>query len=127
MKKMTTNSQITTTNLSPSDFPLLLTERAQSMAYRAIMAENDDAFFLRVSVKGGGCSGLKYNLDIDDKLGRFDVLCSMGDIKVCSDIFSLQYLANTSIDYQETLEGAGFKFNNPNAKTTCGCGSSFSG
>lgn len=117
---------ITTTNVTKNDFPLLLSERAQTMAHRAIMAENDDSFFLRVSVRGGGCSGLKYSLDIDNKLGRFDVVSQFGDIKVCSDVFSLHYLANTTVDYQETLEGAGFKFDNPSAKTTCGCGNSFS-
>jgi iron-sulfur cluster assembly accessory protein len=80
---------------------------------------------LRISIRGGGCAGLQYNLDIDDKPSKFDVLCHYGDLKLAVDIFSLHYLTNTAIDYQENLEGAGFKFNNPNARKTCGCGSSF--
>jgi iron-sulfur cluster assembly accessory protein len=106
-------------------FPITMTDRALSMAERATKAEGSTDLFLRVSVRGGGCAGLQYNLDIDDAPSKFDVCCRFGDIEVASDIFSLHYLANTTIDYQETLEGAGFKFDNPNARKTCGCGSSF--
>lgn len=112
--------------VSIAEFPIILTQKAQEMAQRATKAEGDDQFFLRVSIKGGGCAGLQYNLDIDDKTSPLDVNCFFNDLRVTSDIFSLHYLANTTIDYQETLEGAGFKFNNPNARKTCGCGSSFS-
>lgn len=112
--------------LNAADFPVIITERAQEMAQRATKAENNDEFFLRVSIKGGGCAGLQYNLDIDDKRSPFDVLCHFNGLAVAIDLFSLHYLSNTTIDYQETLEGAGFKFNNPNARKTCGCGSSFS-
>lgn len=112
--------------ISPTDFPVILTEKAAMMAQRATSAEGDGNFFLRVSIKGGGCAGLQYNLDIDDKSSPFDVKCHFGDLDVAVDIFSLHYLANTTIDYQENLEGAGFKFSNPNARKTCGCGSSFS-
>lgn len=113
--------------LNAEQFPLLISDKAQSMALRATKAEEDANLFLRVSIKGGGCAGLQYNLDIDDKPSKFDVTCNIGELKVAVDRFSLHYLANTTIDYQETLEGAGFKFNNPNARKTCGCGSSFSG
>lgn len=113
--------------LNIEQFPLVLTEKAQSMALRATKAEGTDDLFLRISIKGGGCAGLQYNLDIDDKPAQFDVVCHFGDLKVAVDIFSLHYLANTTIDYQENLDGAGFKFENPNARKTCGCGSSFSG
>lgn len=106
-------------------FPISFSEKAQKMAKLATSAEGED-LFLRISIKGGGCAGLQYNLDIDDKPSKFDINCMIGDLRVAADIFSLQYLANTTIDYQETLEGAGFKFNNPNARRTCGCGSSFS-
>lgn len=112
--------------LDPANFPVIITERAQEMAQRATKAENNDQFFLRVSIKGGGCAGLQYNLDIDDKRSPFDVLCHFNGLDVAIDVFSLHYLSNTTIDYQESLEGAGFKFNNPNARKTCGCGSSFS-
>lgn len=112
--------------LNIEDFPLDISEKAQSMALRATKDAAEDNLFLRISIKGGGCAGLQYNLDIDDRKSKFDVICRFGELKVVSDIFSLQYLANTAIDYKETLDGAGFKFDNPNARKTCGCGSSFS-
>lgn len=120
--------KITTSSLmiESDQFPLLLSEKAQSMALRATKAGGEENLFLRVSIKGGGCAGLQYNLDIDDLPSKFDITCKFGDLKVAVDIFSLHYLANTTIDYQENLEGAGFKFSNPNARKTCGCGSSFS-
>lgn len=124
---MTEKFAITTCELAADNFPIMISEKAQAMALRATKAEDDNSLFLRVSIKGGGCAGLKYNLDIDDKPSKFDVTCFLGDLKVAVDRFSLHYLANTTIDYQETLEGAGFKFDNPNARKTCGCGSSFSG
>jgi iron-sulfur cluster assembly protein len=109
------------------DFPLIITEKAQNMAERATKAEGEAAnLFLRISIKGGGCAGLQYNLDIDDKPSAYDIWCQLNGLKVAVDMFSLRYLANTTVDYQESLEGAGFKFNNPNARKTCGCGSSFS-
>lgn len=123
---MNENLQQRSTSLSIDEFPLIITPKAQQMAERATKAEGDSRFFLRISVKGGGCAGLQYNLDIDDKESPYDIRCQFGDLSVAIDIFSLHYLANTTIDYQETLDGAGFKFNNPNARKTCGCGSSFS-
>ncbi len=109
------------------EFPLFITEKAQNMAERATKAEGEAAnLFLRISIKGGGCAGLQYNLDIDDKPSAYDIWCQFNGLKVAVDMFSLRYLANTTVDYQESLEGAGFKFNNPNARKTCGCGSSFS-
>lgn len=115
-----------THQLAVSEFPLLMSEKALVMADRAIKGSGEDNLFLRISVKGGGCAGLKYNLDIDDRRSKFDVGCKFGDLEVVVDTFSLHYLANTTVDYEETLEGAGFKFQNPNARKTCGCGSSFS-
>lgn len=111
--------------ITKDNFGIELTQKAQSMAQRACSLEEGENLFLRVSIKGGGCAGLKYNLDIDDQMTNFDVLCDYDGLKVVSDIFSLEYLKNINIDYQETLEGAGFKFNNPNARRSCGCGSSF--
>lgn len=122
-EKMTTTKY----ELNAEQFPLIITEKAQAMALRATKAEDSANLFLRVSIKGGGCAGLQYNLDIDDKPSQFDITCRFGDLTVAVDTFSLHYLANTTIDYQENLDGAGFKFNNPSARKTCGCGSSFSG
>ena len=124
---MTQKLPISSCELTADQFPIILSEKAQAMALRATKAEDSASPFLRVSIKGGGCAGLKYNLDIDDKPSKFDVVCKLGDLTVAVDRFSLHYLANTTIDYQETLEGAGFKFDNPNARKTCGCGSSFAG
>lgn len=112
--------------IDKNEFGLAMSEKACVMADRAIKGAQEEDLFLRISVKGGGCAGLKYNLDIDDKPGKFDITCQFGDLKVVVDAFSLHYLANTTVDYEESLEGAGFKFNNPNARRTCGCGSSFS-
>jgi len=118
--------KIASSDLTIDQFPIVLSDKAQSMAMMATKSGGEENLFLRVSIKGGGCAGLKYNLDIDDKPSKFDINCQFGELKVAVDMFSLHYLANTTIDYQETLEGAGFKFDNPNARKTCGCGSSFS-
>lgn len=111
---------------SHEHFGLNISDNAQNMALKAIQESGENNLFLRVSVKGGGCAGLKYSLDMDDRLGIFDIVCHFGDLKIAVDAFSMIYLANTSIDYEENLQGAGFKFNNPNARRSCGCGSSFS-
>jgi iron-sulfur cluster assembly protein len=112
--------------INQEKFPIVISEKAQAMAIRALKNNPEEDLFLRISIRGGGCAGLQYNLDIDDRCSPFDVTCHYGDLKVTTDIFSLQYLTDTNIDYQENLDGAGFKFHNPHARKTCGCGSSFS-
>lgn len=84
----------------------------------------DDAF-VRVSVKGGGCSGLMYNLDFDTQLGDDDKVFEDKGIKVVVDKKSMLYLIGTSLEYEGGLNGKGFSFVNPNASRTCGCGESF--
>ena len=81
---------------------------------------------LRVRVVGGGCAGFQYDLYFEDEVGDFDERIDVEGIPVYVDAMSLQYLEGTEIDYVETVEGAGFKFNNPKATATCGCGMSFS-
>ena len=81
---------------------------------------------LRVRVIGGGCSGFTYDLFFEDETTEFDSEFSSFEIPLYVDMMSLQYLEGTEIDYVEGLHGAGFKFLNPKAKSTCGCGSSFS-
>ncbi len=81
---------------------------------------------LRVRVIGGGCSGFTYDLFFDDEVNEMDSMFESEGIKLCIDMMSLQYLEGTEIDYVQGLHGAGFKFLNPKAKATCGCGSSFS-
>ena len=80
---------------------------------------------LRVGVKGGGCSGFTYDLYFEDKPTDMDEQFDANGVKLYVDPLSVQYLDNTEIDYVEGLHGSGFKFNNPNVKGTCGCGSSF--
>jgi len=81
--------------------------------------------FLRVSVKGGGCSGLTYDLDFDDKIVDFDDVSEDQGLKLVIDRRSLLYLLGTELDFTEGLNGKGFLFINPNASRTCGCGESF--
>lgn len=81
---------------------------------------------LRVSVVGGGCSGFSYQMNFENESNGIDKIFEFDGLKVFVDQASLMYLRGTKIDYVETLEGSGFKFDNPNVKTTCGCGSSFS-
>lgn len=80
---------------------------------------------LRLRVVGGGCAGFSYDLYFDEST-EVDRECEIAGVKVVVDEMSLMYLVGTEIDYVEGLQGAGFKFNNPNVKSTCGCGSSFS-
>lgn len=83
-------------------------------------------YFLRVSVKGGGCSGLSYNLDFDNEEKTGDQFFEDRGIKIALDMKSFLYLAGTELDFTDGLNGKGFNFINPNASRTCGCGESFS-
>lgn len=80
---------------------------------------------LRVKVVGGGCSGLQYQLGFDDQVGEADNEFKSGDVRVIVDDKSAVYLAGTVLDFVDTLQESGFKINNPNARSTCGCGQSF--
>jgi iron-sulfur cluster assembly protein len=82
--------------------------------------------FVRVGVKGGGCSGLSYDVKIDDKQDPLDRVSEEGGIKVVCDTKSFVYLDNMTVDYSRELVGGGFRFVNPNASGSCGCGTSFS-
>lgn len=85
----------------------------------------DDSYFLRVSVVGGGCSGLSYKLDFDNETKPMDQTFEDNGIKVVTDLKSFLYLVNTTLDFSDGLNGKGFYFSNPNASRTCGCGESF--
>ena len=84
-----------------------------------------DTYFLRVSVVGGGCSGLSYKMDFDNELKPTDQVFEDNGIKVVTDLKSFLYLVNTELDFSDGLNGKGFHFNNPNASRTCACGESF--
>ncbi len=86
---------------------------------------DDPSYFVRVSVVGGGCSGLSYKLDFDNELKANDQVFEINDVKLVTDIKSLLFLLNTELDYSDVLNGKGFIFKNPNASRTCGCGESF--
>ena len=85
----------------------------------------DAGYFLRVSVVGGGCSGLSYKMDFDNKSLPADQVFEDNGIKVVTDLKSFLYLVNTTLEFSEGLNGKGFYFNNPNASRTCACGESF--
>lgn len=86
---------------------------------------SDKEYFVRVSVVGGGCSGLSYKLDFDHEEKPGDQIFEDKGIKVVTDLKSYLYLVNTELDYSDGLDGKGFYFNNPNATRTCSCGDSF--
>jgi iron-sulfur cluster insertion protein len=88
--------------------------------------EGDPALQLRIFVTGGGCSGFQYGFAFDDERKEDDIRVERGPIAVVVDAMSMQYLLGAEIDYEDKLEGARFVIRNPNAATTCGCGSSFS-
>ncbi|MGE0786164.1 MAG: iron-sulfur cluster insertion protein ErpA [Sandaracinaceae bacterium] len=103
-----------------------LTPKAGEKVKEIRTAENLGGQGLRVRVIGGGCSGFSYDLFFEDETTDLDTTFESEGIPLYVDMMSLQYLDGTTIDYVEGLHGAGFKFLNPQAKSTCGCGSSFS-
>lgn len=103
-----------------------LTTKAAEKVREIRQAENLGEQGLRLRVIGGGCSGFSYDLYFEDETTELDQEFESEGIKLFVDMMSFQYLENTTIDYVEGLHGAGFKFSNPTAKSTCGCGSSFS-
>jgi len=106
--------------------PVTITPKAITMVKLTREQEGiADSFGLRVAVRGGGCSGFEYAIDFENDPRDSDLRYQQGDIEVFVDPISARYLAGTEIDYVLGTSGAGFKFNNPNAVGTCGCGSSF--
>jgi iron-sulfur cluster assembly protein len=118
------NNNIITQEAKTED--ISLTEKAVKEVNK-IMAENSipAEYVLRVGVKGGGCSGLSYTLGFDAEVKDTDKILDFDGFKVAIDWKSILYLKGTTIDYSDGLMGKGFVFNNPTAKKTCGCGSSF--
>lgn len=104
-----------------------ISEKAKEKIVELMQEENlDSSFFLRVSVKGGGCSGLSYQLDFDNATQKGDQVCDTEGLRVVLDMKSFLYLSGTKLDFSDGLNGKGFNFINPNASRTCGCGESFS-
>src|SRR5579883_878121 len=110
----------------PKQTPVVLTDGAIAKV-REIMATQDPLpAGLRIGVVGGGCSGFQYSMSFENQAGMMDKVYKFDDLKVFVDATSAMYLVNCTVDYVETLEAAGFKFENAAVKSTCGCGSSFS-
>lgn len=105
--------------------PIELTAKAVEMAKTALAKEGLSGWALRVGVVGGGCSGFSYNMNFEESPKDDDVIFEVDGLRVFVDEMSVQYLKGMTVDYVTGLHGAGFKFLNPNASRTCGCGSSF--
>lgn len=102
-----------------------LSERAVSKVKELLMTDNKNGYGLRVAVQGGGCSGFQYGLTFDNEQKPNDNVLDFDGLKVYVDPMSGMYLEGVKIDYIESLEGSGFKIENPNATGSCGCGQSF--
>lgn len=105
---------------------LQFTDSAVSKVKNLILNEDNPNLKLRIYITGGGCSGFQYGFTFDDKVNEDDFTIEKQGVALVVDPISLQYLVGASVDYSEGLEGSRFIVTNPNAKTTCGCGSSFS-
>lgn len=106
--------------------PLNFTDSAAAKVKELIVEEGNDALKLRVFVSGGGCSGFQYGFTFDEAINEDDTTLEKNGVTLLIDSMSYQYLVGAEIDYTEGLEGSQFVIKNPNASSTCGCGSSFS-
>jgi iron-sulfur cluster assembly accessory protein len=122
----TTTTTPTTPLVTPKSSPVNMTPTAVTKVKEIMAQQNPVPAGLRVGVVGGGCSGFSYSMSFESGAGMMDKVIDVDGLKVFVDATSMMYLTGVTVDYVETLEGAGFKFENPNVKSTCGCGSSFS-
>lgn len=106
---------------------ITITESAKSKIKELLIEENNPKVMLRTFVQGGGCSGFQYGFTFDEEQNEDDLEFKIDDsYKLLVDVMSMQYMSGIVIDYKEDIMGANFSFQNPNAQSTCGCGSSFS-
>ncbi len=112
--------------MSEAESPLIFTDSAADKVKTLIQEEGNDNLKLRVYVTGGGCSGFQYGFTFDESVNDGDTAVEKNGVTLLIDPMSYQYMVGAEIDYKEDLEGAQFVIRNPNATTTCGCGSSFS-
>ena len=113
-------------NMEEIPAALVFTDSAALKVKELIEEEDNDGLMLRVFVQGGGCSGFQYGFTFDESLQEGDTVIENQGVKLLIDPMSFQYMVGAEIDYKEGIEGAQFVIRNPNASTTCGCGSSFS-
>jgi len=124
-KESNMNAAVETSNLE-MPLPLVFTDSAASKVKALIDEEGNPELKLRVFVQGGGCSGFQYGFTFDEAVNEDDTAMQKNGVTLLIDSMSYQYLVGAEIDYKEDLEGSQFVIKNPNATTTCGCGSSFS-
>ena len=120
-----TQTTQSTENLEPP-MPLVFTDSAVAKVADLIAEEGNPDLKLRVFVQGGGCSGFQYGFTFDEAVNEDDTLVTKDNVTLLIDSMSFQYLVGAEIDYKEDVNGSQFVIKNPNATTTCGCGSSFS-
>jgi iron-sulfur cluster assembly protein len=111
--------------MNEASFPITITERALAQVARLIDKDGRPGAFLRLGVKGGGCSGLEYVMKLDTAEKPIDLVREIDGVKVVCDAKSAVFLRGSTFDYTGNLIGGGFKFDNPNAGRSCGCGTSF--
>jgi iron-sulfur cluster assembly protein len=124
--KFMSNQATTTGEIHPDSVGVKLTDAAVQQIKRLIARDKREGQGLRISISDGGCSGFSYKLDFDKQQRAGDTVLRFDDINVYVDQHSLGYLKGTVVDFESGLYGGGFKFSNPNATATCGCGTSFS-
>lgn len=112
--------------MSEAELMVNFTDNAAAKVSDLIADEGNDNLKLRVYITGGGCSGFQYGFTFDEEVAEDDTQIEKGGVTVLIDSMSIQYLEGAEIDYKESVEGSQFVIRNPNATTTCGCGSSFS-
>lgn len=120
------NAVTETVDLQAPPTPLVFTDSAAAKVKDLLAEEGNPELKLRVFVQGGGCSGFQYGFTFDEAVNDDDTVLDKDGVQLLVDPMSFQYLVGAEIDYKEDLEGAQFVIRNPNATTTCGCGSSFS-
>jgi iron-sulfur cluster assembly protein len=121
----TQTASATPENSTSTAQPLKMTEKAVAQVKEVIRAQGFEGYFLSIRVVPAGCSGLGYDLNLVKESKPNDVIWEQDGIKLATDPMSVRYLNGTEVDYVTSLQGAGFKFSNPNAKSSCGCGTSF--
>ena len=111
--------------MTDTTFPILVTEKAVLAVKRLVAKNGCDGVFLRLGVKGGGCSGFEYVMRLDTERKPIDISTEIEGIEIVCDAKSAKFLAGSTFDHTSNLMGGGFKFENPNAARSCGCGTSF--
>jgi iron-sulfur cluster insertion protein len=106
--------------------PINITDKAAQQIHELLLEENNPDLKLRIFVQGGGCSGMQYGFEFAEETNEDDMVLEKDQVKMLVDSMSFQYLVGATIDYKESIIGGSFSIENPNAQTSCGCGSSFS-